>query len=334
MSDCIAEQPLGFDSLSVLVVEDDLLIQRFVEALLQAEGCRQVQLCTSAEQALDWLGLDGEGGGVRDLDVVLMDINLPGMDGFELTQRIKARPEYHDLPIAFTTASNDDAYLERAFAIGASDFITKPVRRIELLARVRTLAKQRRLAQALRHLAYYDALTGLPNRTLLRDRFEQLAARAERNQSSFALLFMDLDRFKSINDSLGHDVGDQALCLLSEQLAARLRRSDTLARIGGDEFVVLVDEVAEVEEVTRLAGDLLDAVAQPLLLGERTWCLGASIGIALYPYDGEGYDELMGAADRSMYLAKERRLGSYCLSSGECGGGPLNEPGEGIEFGG
>ncbi len=158
--------------------------------------------------------------------------------------------------------------------------------------------------EQLRHLAFHDPLTGLGNRALLQDRLEMGIAQARRQGSRLAVLYLDLDQFKAVNDSLGHPVGDRLLQQVSERLKRCLRASDTLARIGGDEFVVLMNDVADGHDCSLLASKLTDAIARPLDLDASRIHVRTSIGIALFPDDGEDAKGLMKCADMAMYAAK------------------------------
>ncbi|TSE34378.1 sensor domain-containing protein [Tepidimonas charontis] len=168
------------------------------------------------------------------------------------------------------------------------------------------LEAQRRIEQ----LAYTDPLTGLPNRLLLGERVAHAIHVAQRNSQGFALLFLDLDRFKSINDSLGHMFGDRVLVEIAERLQRCLRQTDTLARLGGDEFVVHLHD-ADREAAARAAQRLIAAVMQPVSIEQMQFTLSGSIGIAMYPDDGASLDELIQSADTAMYQVKERGKGHY-----------------------
>ena len=156
----------------------------------------------------------------------------------------------------------------------------------------------------IRHQAYHDALTGLPNRLLLQDRLGHAIEIAKREQGQVAVMFIDLDRFKVVNDSLGHDIGDMLLVQVTERLSECLRKSDTIARLGGDEFVVVVSAFDGIAEVAEVAEKIINRVALPMSLKEHEVHVGASIGIALYPQDGEDATALMKDADTAMYRAK------------------------------
>ena len=165
---------------------------------------------------------------------------------------------------------------------------------------------ERKSAQALiEFLAHHDALTGLPNRLLLRDRVEQAQALATRAGQRVALMFLDLDRFKTINDSLGHPVGDALLKEIVERLKTCVRESDTISRQGGDEFIILLNDVRDSEAAARVADKIAQRMADPFVLAGHALNTSFSIGIALYPDDGEDFDSLLQKADTAMYHAKE-----------------------------
>jgi diguanylate cyclase (GGDEF)-like protein/PAS domain S-box-containing protein len=173
------------------------------------------------------------------------------------------------------------------------------------------ITELRRKDEHIRHLAFHDPLTGLPNRALLLDRLEHTLAAAARNAGRPALLFIDLDRFKHINDSLGHDAGDQLLKEMAQRLRACVRESDTLARMGGDEFVLLLEHVPESAQCAALARKLIDRLSLPMALNGHTVQVGASLGLACFPDDGASAVELMKCADVAMYAAKAGGRGTY-----------------------
>jgi diguanylate cyclase (GGDEF)-like protein/PAS domain S-box-containing protein len=165
--------------------------------------------------------------------------------------------------------------------------------------------------ERLRVLAYHDTLTGLPNRALFQNLLQRALAKAQRNQRSAAILFVDLDRFKNVNDTLGHAAGDQLLKDAAVRLRANLRESDTIARLGGDEFAVMLEEVGHHVDVATVAQKLLGALAAPYaVLGQQVYCTG-SIGISVFPNDGAALDELLKHADAALYRAKEQGRNAY-----------------------
>ena len=165
----------------------------------------------------------------------------------------------------------------------------------------------------LEHQAGHDALTGLPNRLLFTDRLHQAMQRAHRENHELALLFLDLDRFKDINDSLGHGVGDAILRQVTERLRAQVREGDTVARLGGDEFTIILGDLRQGSEAGLIARKLVDAFTQPFAVNDHALYMTASIGISLYPQDGADMETLVRNADAAMYRAKEQGRNTFCF---------------------
>jgi diguanylate cyclase (GGDEF)-like protein/PAS domain S-box-containing protein len=176
---------------------------------------------------------------------------------------------------------------------------------------VRDITARKRAEEHIRHLAHHDSLTGLPNRFLFGDRLEAAITRADRHQTRIALVFIDLNKFKPVNDTYGHAVGDLVLIGVAKRLSNCLRKTDTVARIGGDEFVAILEEISGEKEIRRLVGKIMVAVAAPESIDGIEHSLGASLGIALYPDDSTESMDLIDKADKAMYLAK--RTGRVCL---------------------
>jgi len=175
----------------------------------------------------------------------------------------------------------------------------------------------KRAEEQIRFHAYHDVLTCLPNRQLFRDRVRIGIAHAKRAQRNAAVMFIDLDDFKKINDTLGHTVGDETLVMIAERLSSVLRKGDTLARPGGDEFQVLIADIISAADIERIARKLLHTIAKPLTIGTREIFLTASIGIALYPADGADEESLMKSADNALFDAKQMGRNTYRISSQE-----------------
>ncbi|MGB5255409.1 MAG: EAL domain-containing protein [Sedimenticolaceae bacterium] len=171
--------------------------------------------------------------------------------------------------------------------------------------------QQKAIEQKLERMAYYDPLTGLPNRTLFRDRLEHHIDQAKRRKEFAAIMFIDLDRFKYVNDSLGHDIGDKLLIEVAQRLKQTLRQSDTLARLGGDEFTVILPSLKGLVHAGHVADKLIEVLQAAFSIGEHQAYIGASIGIAIYPDDGEDFVTLTKNADTAMYLAKQTGRGRY-----------------------
>jgi diguanylate cyclase (GGDEF)-like protein/PAS domain S-box-containing protein len=183
---------------------------------------------------------------------------------------------------------------------------------IELAVRIASLAIERTQYEAyIRHIAHHDPLTGLPNRLLLEDRMRQAIAQANRRRGRIALLFIDLDHFKNVNDSLGHHIGDVLLQAVARRMEHCMREGDSVARLGGDEFVICVSDVNQTRDASAVAQKIQEELAQPFIVEGNSLQIGSSIGIALYPLDGADVEELMKAADAAMYEAKSKGRANY-----------------------
>ena len=188
------------------------------------------------------------------------------------------------------------------------------------------VTERRSAEERIRHLAYHDSLTGLPNRTWLREELERSLARADRHGRVLAVMFLDIDHFKRINDTLGHSVGDQLLCAVADRLRQCLRREDALARpsdgaqialsrLGGDEFCIVLSELDQPESAAKAAARVLEAFAEPFVLADREAVVSPSIGIAVYPHDAPDAESLIKAADTAMYHTKKEGRNNYCFYS-------------------
>jgi diguanylate cyclase (GGDEF)-like protein/PAS domain S-box-containing protein len=175
----------------------------------------------------------------------------------------------------------------------------------------RDITERKQFEQKLSEMATHDALTGLPNRILLSDRLMVGSALARRSGHRMAALMLDLDRFKAVNDAMGHSVGDQLLKAVGQRLSGIMRKSDTICRIGGDEFVLVLPQISQIDDVTKFAQRILVAFQEPFVFGSHRLQVTTSIGIAVYPEDGTNIEHLLKNADSAMYLAKEQGRGIY-----------------------
>lgn len=239
-----------------------------------------------------------------------------------LAQRIHTMREEKEAAQMAALQAKESALQVKEQALEASrlaehDLESMVAERVQELARVnRTLEaeifERKRAEELLRRLAYHDALTGLPNRTLLKDRFNMAVSAAKRNETNVALLVIDLDNFKDVNEEHGHDVGDDLLVSFARILQTRLREMDTIARLGGDEFVVLVNDLACPREAARVAEKVLSILNEPIrVTANQSVRVSASIGIAVYGDDGTEVDPLLKRAEASMYAAKKAGRGIY-----------------------
>ncbi len=177
----------------------------------------------------------------------------------------------------------------------------------------RDITERIKEAERLQHLAHYDHLTGIPNRYLFLDRVTHLITQSQRNKNKFALLYIDLDKFKAINDAKGHEVGDRLLQEAALRLEQCLRCSDTIARIGGDGFAHVLENLSSKEEITQMAEALIKTLERPFVFDDEEWYISCSIGIAIYPDDGKTTDDLLSAADAAMYKAKHKGRATYAF---------------------
>jgi diguanylate cyclase len=197
---------------------------------------------------------------------------------------------------------------------GASDYLIKGQISHQLLERtLRYAIERKKTEQHLARLAHYDQLTDIPNRILFRDRLEHVLNLANRDKTSFALMFIDLNGFKLVNDNFGHDVGDVIIRICAERLSACLRRSDSVARIGGDEFTLLLTHIENSTDVAHIAEKIIEIIAEPATINGYEIAVGCSIGIAIYPQAGHDAEGLLKNADMAMYKAKQEDGSSFCF---------------------
>ncbi len=248
-----------------------------------------------------------EGG----IDVVLLDFSLPDSFGIDTFRRLHyAHPE---IPVIVLTGLDDDQLALQAVSEGAQDYLLKKDLEQRLLTRsIRYAIERNRAEQQLLHNAFHDTLTGLANRALFGDRLEMAMAGARRRPTGqFAVLFFDLDRFKNINDSLGHNVGDQLLVALARRLETIIRPGDTVARIGGDEFAILVNDMHDVADAIQVAERILEGFKDPFHIDCNEVFVSASIGIAVHDHATTEADAMLRDADIAMYRAKAAGKGRY-----------------------
>jgi predicted signal transduction protein with EAL and GGDEF domain len=318
----------------VLVVDDDAGGRRLTRATLAKAGFA-VSEAGDGRAALEAMR-------ERMPNLVLLDVSMPVMDGFTACAELRRLPGGERVPVVMMTGLDDTASIERAFEAGATDFITKPINWAVLPHRVRYMMRasaainelqqsivRRQEAEAqIRHLAYFDPLTGLPNRLLFVEQLERALAQAARHGRRVAIMFVDLDNFKRVNDTLGHRAGDELLCKASGRLAAALRAHDGIARsggdavpadgrhiarLGGDEFIVMLTDVQTPEHVAGVAQRLVQTLGEPIVVQGTEVFVGGSVGVASYPEDGTDIDTLLMNADTAMYRAKAAGRGSFQL---------------------
>lgn len=248
--------------------------------------------------------------GRERFDAVLLDLSLP--DGYGLPTLRQVQAANPTVPIIVLSGVSDQTLALQAVQNGAQDYLVKGQGQPELLARsIRYAIERKRAEERLTYLAQYDQLTGLVNRTLFRDRLVQAMARSKRLQQPLGLMLLDLDRFKAVNDTLGHDVGDRLLKAVATRLQGCVREVDTVARMGGDEFTIILEGLSCESDISIVARRITESLAEPFHLKEHEASIGVSIGITVYPSDDSEIDQLLKHADAAMYRAKQRGGNSF-----------------------
>ena len=304
VSALVAAEPWGSN---VLLVEDNPGDARLVTRMLRrTSGDFHVHHVRRLDEAVGVLRC-------QEFSVVLLDLSLPDGLGSDAVKEVSGAAPGAPI-VVLTGFQADDAAIE-AIQAGAQDFLTKGgIDSSALIRSMRFAIERKRSETRLAYLAHHDPLTGLVNRACFNDRLDRALARAGRTAERVAVLYLDLDRFKAINDTLGHDMGDRLLI----EVAARLRRSvrvfETVARLGGDEFVILLEGLSGPEPVEAVAKRVLSHMAAPVRLDGRPHRVSTSIGAAL-SQPGDRRDALLGRADEAMYRAKRSGRGTYALWS-------------------
>ena len=334
----------------ILIVDDNINDLIFLDRALTKEGYK-TRCANSGIKAL-------EIASITVPDLILLDIKMPVVDGYEVCKKLKTNPRTKNIPIIFISAKNDVLDKIRAFEVGGTDYFTKPLVIKEVLVKVKNslaislvkaqnerfdraleekvkerilelelinqklIATNQKLEQKilerqqtqkqLIHDALYDRLTGLPNRTLLLERIDRAIERHKRDSNYlFGVLFIDLDRFKIINDSLGHLIGDKLLIAVAKLLSEDIRSADTVARLGGDEFVILLGDINSLKDATSV-GDRLQTKFEKIFdIDGHSVFTTISIGIALNYSNYQDSTEILRDADRAMYRAKEKGKARY-----------------------
>ena len=243
-------------------------------------------------------------------DVILADLNLPDSRGTETVASLQT--SYPDIPLVIVSAWEDEATSLRSVKAGAQDYLVKGhIDGANLHRVIRYAIERKRTELELVRLAHFDQLTSLPNRTLLRERVEHALARAQRAGTGVATLILDMDRFKEINDMLGHETGDKLLVEAAHRIRANVRDQDTVARLGGDEFAVILEGVSEAKEVLPVIERIIESLGDLTTIDGHQVNSSTSVGIAMYPENGSDLSELLRAADLAMYQAKSSGRGRY-----------------------
>jgi diguanylate cyclase (GGDEF)-like protein len=242
--------------------------------------------------------------------IVLLDVEMPGLDGYAVCRRLRGDPRFTTTPIVMVTGHEDPTAITLAFDAGATDFVAKPVNWALLPRRLEYILRNAATAERIERLAYFDPLTGLPNRQRCLETAERQFAQAAQSEQDVAVVYLDLNSFKRINDTFGHSVGDAVLCTVAGKLARAVEELAgepahvSLARFGGDEFVILLRHEDARTLSLRLAESCSAAFREPILHGGLEFYCAPSIGIAVYPQDGADVATVLKHADTAMYQAK------------------------------
>ncbi len=305
----------------IFIVDDSSTSVLYLQTILQVAGFSDLHVASTAENALEQLlAMSREG---KPADLVLMDISMPGMDGIEATRLIKSHPELSDIQVVMVTASDENEALEQAFEAGATDFITKPVHRVELRARVRSALRLKQemdkrkirekelenLTRQLTQLSNQDGLTQVANRRYFDETYKKEYRRTQREKNHLSVLLLDIDFFKEYNDAYGHLMGDLCLKKVAGAIALMVNRpGDLVARFGGEEFIVLLPDTSH-KGALAIAGDIQLAIRDLGLEHNSSRIspfLTLSIGIATYDPENppRSPHELLSKADQALYKAK------------------------------
>ncbi|MBI1964716.1 MAG: EAL domain-containing protein [Betaproteobacteria bacterium] len=298
------------DSHSVLLIEDNPGDARLIEVMLAEDPETPFRLnCVDRlARGLEFLASEKPG-------LVLLDLSLPDSHGLDTFARVYAHSP--TVPIIVLTGNDDQTVALTAVKTGAQDYLIKGKLDRELLVRAMHYSIERkRYQEQLEHQANYDALTGLPNRNLLLDRLKQ-AVFAQRQVRSIALVFIDLDHFKFINDSLGHNAGDKLLQHMAERLSSVVREGDTVSRLGGDEFILILNDQHNEDVIFRAMQRIINKLSEPVSIDGHELYVTCSAGISLHPQDGPDIETLLKNADAAMYRAKERGRNNFQFYTSE-----------------
>lgn len=311
-----------FHNAKVLICDDDPTYLLVMRDTLESENFQVIDASDGDTAITKYL--------TYQPDIVLLDVQMPGMSGLEVCKQIRQHKAGKDVPILMVTGADDYASIQSAYDIGATDFLPKPIKwpivghRVRYMLRTRNALRDLQSSEEqLRYLAYHDDLTGLANRQSFREHLQKFLTLAKRDKHHVGVLFIDLDRFKRINDTLGHEFGDKLLAKVAKILLNNLRDCDLIARdakendvsevarLGGDEFIVMLSKVGDTNDIAQVAQRIIDSVSKPIKIGQYEVVVTPSLGISVYPHDGENGEELMKNADVAMYYAKERGRRCY-----------------------
>jgi len=291
--------------MKVLLVEDDSDDAEFLQACLRRQKTKDIELehvasMTDATSSIK----------ENDYDIVLLDLNLPDSTGQESVHRIQNADG--TVPIVVLSGEGNEEFAVEILNRGVQDYLVKWEGDGRVILRaIRYAIERKRAEERLSFLAQYDPLTEIPNRRYFQDQLERASMRAQRARKKIGILFFDLDRFKSVNDTLGHQTGDLLLGLVVERLKTCVRSGDLLARLGGDEFAVMLEDIEGALALETAAKKILGAFTEPFDVGPRQVSITTSVGITIYPNDTNDPMTLLNNADMALYQAKDRGRNNF-----------------------
>jgi diguanylate cyclase (GGDEF)-like protein len=304
--------PIDHHQAKILVVDD---CPRHVDSLVELLRLRHYGDVASVTNPAQVAPLHA----AHHYDLILLDLNMPDHDGLAVIDSLKRGCQGTYLPVMIVTGSSSRR--KAALAAGAIDVIIKPYDFDELELRMRNILQvglqYKELAQRVeqhRMMALHDPLTGLPNRRLLLDRADTALQLARRGNKVMAVLYIDLDGFKEVNDQNGHASGDTLLQHVASRLTHCVRQSDTVGRLGGDEFLMILTEVRSPDEVRIPATKIVQSLSKPFVVHGRSVKISASVGIAVYPDHAESIQDLIAQADAALYETKRNGKNGYCFA--------------------
>ena len=285
--------------MKLLLVEDDPADADFLAASLRRQRASDIQIVNVATlaEAVSQLQLD-------KFDVVLLDLHLPDGSGLQCLDAIQAVDS--EIPVVVLSGQDDEEFAVSVLNKGAQDYLVKwEGQGHSILRSIRYAMERKKADLRLTYLAQYDPLTGIPNRQFFNDQLTRATARARRDGRKVTLLYLDLDAFKVVNDTLGHDAGDRLLQEVADRIRRSVRAGDVVARLGGDEFAVMLEGLASPRDVEAMATGLLEIVSKPYHIADRQLTITTSIGITVFPSDDADTQMLLKNADIAMYQAKD-----------------------------
>lgn len=299
------------DKMHVLVVDDNPQNLRILGNVLKENTDYSLAFAMNGSEALDYISRSVP-------DMILLDVMMPELDGFQVCENLKKREETADIPVIFITAKSEPEDVVRGFEAGGVDYVTKPFNEAELLMRINTHMELKRSRdmleeknkeltdayQKIEHLALTDTLTGIPNRRNITNLMAKEVSRSQRNGSNFSLVMCDIDFFKKVNDTFGHDTGDYVLKQVSSIIQQHLRQQDVVARWGGEEFLLMLPETS-LDDAVRVAEKLRETIESfSMEFGGHSFNVTMTFGVSIYE-NSLGLEKSIKKADDALYEGKQ-----------------------------